>query len=135
MPVVSRARSLHWAEPDRGRVGILSVPTTPLEELAASGIAAAVLRKMVLPVTRGTPVEEATFLLRIASEVEHAFLLQYLYAAYSLNVTAGTEPLSNSAMPCRTRCASYGRNSAHWFSAALLWRCKSIHRHLRNVDS
>ena len=95
MPVVSRARLLHWAKPDRGTVGMLSVPTTPLEELAASGTIAAVLREMVLPVTRGTPAQEATFLLQIASEVEHAFLLQYLYAAYSLNAT--TQPVKDAA--------------------------------------
>jgi hypothetical protein len=92
MPVVSRARLLHWAKPDRGRFGLLSVPTVPLEELAASGAVAAMLHDMILPATRGTPIEEAAFLLQIASEVEHAFLLQYLYAAYSLDAGAGAEP-------------------------------------------
>jgi hypothetical protein len=88
MLVVSRARLLHWAKPDR----VFSLPTIPLEESTASGAVAAMIRDMVLPATRGMPVEEAAFLLQIASEVEHAFLLQYLYAAYSLDVGAGSEP-------------------------------------------
>jgi hypothetical protein len=35
-----------------------------------------------------TPVEEARFLLQAAAEVEHALLVQYLYAAYSLDPDA-----------------------------------------------
>jgi len=34
------------------------------------------------------PRDEATFLLHIAAEIEHALMVQYLYAAYSLNPDA-----------------------------------------------
>jgi len=36
-----------------------------------------------------SPLDEAVATLQVASEVEHAFLLQYLYAAFSLNPSAG----------------------------------------------
>jgi len=42
-----------------------------------------------------SPLDEAVFTLQVASEVEHAFLLQYLYAAYSLNPSAG-QPVSDA---------------------------------------
>lgn len=37
------------------------------------------------------PRDEAVFLLTAAAEIEHALMVQYLYAAYSLRVSAGTE--------------------------------------------
>ncbi|MBO3457318.1 ferritin-like protein [Aetokthonos hydrillicola Thurmond2011] len=40
-----------------------------------------------------TPLEEAVFLLQIAAEVEHALLVQYLYAVYSLDVTVAGDQL------------------------------------------
>ena len=42
----------------------------------------------VQPAQPATPVKEAILLLQIVAEVEHAFLLQYLYAAYSLNTAS-----------------------------------------------
>lgn len=40
-----------------------------------------------------TPREEAVFLLQIAAEVEHALLVQYLYAAYSIDVSVASDEL------------------------------------------
>jgi hypothetical protein len=42
-----------------------------------------------------TPLSEARYLLRAASEVEHGLLVQYLYAAFSINPTASGPVLVN----------------------------------------
>src|SRR5436853_7829037 len=38
------------------------------------------------------PHDEAVFLLHVAAEVEHALMVQYLYAAYSLNMGGDFTP-------------------------------------------
>lgn len=54
------------------------------------------IRSMAAPIGRSA-VDEAQFLLGIASEVEHAFLLQYLYASYSFDQTSAN-PAVDSAI-------------------------------------
>jgi hypothetical protein len=42
--------------------------------------------RLALPPAEGkTPIEFATLLLRAGAEIEHSLLVQYLYAAYSIN--------------------------------------------------
>src|SRR5204863_2080786 len=46
-----------------------------------------------------TPAEKAQFLLHAAAEVEHALLVQYLYAAYSLKKPGDvTDPAQQAAL-------------------------------------
>jgi len=88
MPFISRLRSLQWS-PAQRELGLLGVEAQTLEvPRAAPKTLEAMIAEMALPAVppvARTAAEEATFLLQIASEVEHAFLLQYLYASYSLN--------------------------------------------------
>jgi hypothetical protein len=56
---------------------------------------AAAIRSMGHPPARSA-VDEVAFLLGIAAEVEHAFLLQYLYASYSLDQNSANQAVANA---------------------------------------
>ena len=91
MPFVSRLRQIRWTpsgqEPAFDTLGI----STGNEIQPPASSIAAMIREMDLPVlaTPSAALREATLLLQIASEVEHEFLLQYLYASYSLDPSKG----------------------------------------------
>jgi Ferritin-like len=112
MPFTSRMRQLEWS-PREDKIDTLSNTrvfglegqefaedeTLPLEPKAARPMSALarLLRDEGVPMVLAAPAakvvssprEQALLMLQIASEVEHAFLLQYLYAAYSLDRTSG----------------------------------------------
>ncbi|WP_181150028.1 ferritin-like domain-containing protein [Ensifer aridi] len=65
------------------------------------------------------PRDEATFLLHIAAEIEHALMVQYLYAAYSLNpAAAGLTPAQQTQVANwkRTILAIAKEEMAHFIS-------------------
>jgi hypothetical protein len=83
MAFTSRMRQLGWSVPTPSaarRVEAIEVerPQSPVAHAISTMRFAA--RRAVR-----SALDDATLLLQIAAEVEHAFLLQYLYAAYSLN--------------------------------------------------
>jgi len=73
------------------------------------------IRKMGLPSIPGRTTRlKAIYLLQIAAEVEHALMVQYLYAAYSLD-EAGSRPrtpLTRSPSQRQLSTRKFGRNSA-----------------------
>jgi ferritin-like protein len=99
MAFSSRMRQLQWA-PAIEDFGVAALQPKGLGETKlvaeqAVGSISQMIRELVLPVPAApapppSPLSQAVLLLQIASEVEHAFLLQYLYAAYSLNAPAGS---------------------------------------------
>jgi len=73
-------------------------PSAAPSDLSESHAAAAAALSAVLQTAEGPmhdpplePRDEAVFLLTAAAEIEHALMVQYLYAAYSLRVAAGPE--------------------------------------------
>lgn len=65
------------------------------------------------------PRDEATFLLHIAAEIEHALMVQYLYAAYSLNPNSSALSLAQRAQVAnwkRTILAIAKEEMAHFIS-------------------
>lgn len=62
---------------------------------APSGIAAAALPAHDTPLTGR---DEAIFLLQIAAEIEHSLMVQYLYAAYSLDAAAAPADLRETVL-------------------------------------
>lgn len=103
------ARTINWT---RVRVkdqaaGLLSPVAAPLLKVraltATAGLAPAsvpVTTNLDLPTlpSLNTPREDAVFLLRVAAEVEHALMVQYLYASYSL----GFPPFGGAPPPNAT---------------------------------
>jgi rubrerythrin len=81
---------LKWVRPRERRAG-RPRGLSPTREAAADTGTSGALREAVLaiglpePPTPRPPVAEARYFLQAAAEVEHALLVQYLYAAYSIN--------------------------------------------------
>src|SRR5712691_13246780 len=74
-----------FAEPVPAELNVLHV-ASPVPEGAPRAAEAAHACPMLLPQEpRLKPRDEAVHLLHAAAEVEHSLLVQYLYAAYSLN--------------------------------------------------
>jgi hypothetical protein len=59
--------------------------------------------RLALPPSDGkTPIEFATLLLRAGAEIEHSLLVQYLYAAYSINEQQDSRELADLALRWKT---------------------------------
>jgi hypothetical protein len=98
----NRFNKLRWESVDEIiRSNAEKAPSGKLEPLGA-GLPAAVEEHPLVKLLRRTNVprhpdpnasvrEEAEFLLQAASEVEHQFIVQYLYAYFSLDLAAGGE--------------------------------------------
>jgi rubrerythrin len=77
-----RFGSLRWVKPPGARAAApKAAPEAGMDPVSRA------VREIGLPEVEDarTPAEEARFLLQAAAEVEHALLVQYLYAAYSLD--------------------------------------------------
>lgn len=87
----SKFAQLRWDAP----VGVLAAAFTDKEDARPERALRALLVRTHVPRhPQGDavpPREEAEFLLQAAAEVEHQFIVQYLYAAYSLDTAAGGE--------------------------------------------
>ena len=96
----------------------------------ASGSLGQLVKTLGVPhVTGATPLEEARVLLRAASEVEHALLVEYLYVAWSVataqraiqirpsnerSETLMCQMLAHVPCPCIRARARYLRNNSNW---------------------
>ena len=80
------------------------VPVTEHRALAANPAAAALASASFTHLPEPDPPltkrDSAIFLMQIAAEIEHALLVQYLYAAFSLNRTAPGAPDRRSGTSC-----------------------------------
>jgi glucose/arabinose dehydrogenase len=82
IPTRGRFRALHWnrSAPPAEVVAEALMPMSSVD---------AAIRELGFPEVPGvSAVEEARILLQVAAEVEHALLVQYLYAMYSLDISA-----------------------------------------------
>jgi hypothetical protein len=92
MAFVSRMRQVQFREKtERVPEGFVSRVHLMAAPLRIPPSLAQMVSELTLPIDTSaaspaplTPAQQAIFLLQIAAEVEHAFLLQYLYAAYSI---------------------------------------------------
>lgn len=84
--------TLRWVKPGTAKhVEAFSFALPPVAEDTVSMMVDAIGLPEVPPEFSATPVEEAVYLLRVASEVEHGLMIQYLYAAYSVDPAADPE--------------------------------------------
>src|SRR5262249_38031742 len=89
-PQVGCSRRNRHMPPPLPRVRWLPAPAAPLTGAVAPAVPSGVQRAILaagVPRIAGaaTPKEDALGLLRLAAEVEHALLVQYLYAAASID--------------------------------------------------
>src|SRR5262249_59642634 len=84
---MDRMSQLRWVRPSTTPPGLhgFAAPPAAVPDNSFARMVQVTGLPHVPPESAATPADQAEFLLQVAAEVEHGLLVQYLYAAYSVD--------------------------------------------------